>query len=418
MHREVVSRDEDRVPGDRNDEIQSTLRGHLAWWGLRHIESDAAYFAWQRDVFTLPELATLHRHVEAKRLATDGSAAEIAFYDLTAQPGSVPALYSQRYEYYLQVGSRITRQLDGAQTILDAGCGIGLLATFYAKQCPGATVVGIDRSPVSIDLARQRARELGLTNLHFECLDMDQEDLPGRFDLIIATHTLLQAEQDPGLPSRDWRTFERALDAQQQGFEHRTGLGVRLDRLRAGLTLQGCMMVFEKTRLLARRIPFQRALAARGLQLLVPPEPVRYRSIEEVTDDGPLYVMGVTVSGQALPWDESPEPDGGSPCELDALRSAPAEGDQPLYENHEASAQQAWINLPGKQVMSQVTREGPDGRQLHVEWGRTGEFVYLYCANSFDQRQLVVIEPARAAVLETYYREITSDQPNSEKGAL
>jgi hypothetical protein len=52
---------------------------------------------------------------------------------------------------------------------------------------------------------------------------------------------------------------------------------------------------------------------------------------------------------------------------------------------------------------------------LHVEWGRAGAFVYLYCANTFDQRQLVLIEPARAAVLETYYREITSEQSGGGK---
>ena len=165
------------MPCDTNDEIRATLHDHLTWWGLRHIESDAAYFAWQRDVFTPQELATLHQHIEAKRLATDGPSAEIAFYDLTAQPRSVPALYSQRYEYYLQVGSRVARHLNGAPSVLDVGCGIGILTTFYALQHPTCAVVGIDRSPVSIDLARQRTQELGLSNLHFECLDIDQQAL-------------------------------------------------------------------------------------------------------------------------------------------------------------------------------------------------------------------------------------------------
>lgn len=398
------------------DSVQRALRDHLASWGLRHIESDAAYFAWQREVFTPQELAALHSHIEAKRLATDGPSAEIAFYDLTAQPRAVPALYSQRYDYYLQVGSRVARHIGGAPSILDVGCGIGILTTFYAQQWPGCTVLGVDRSPASIDLARQRALESGLTNLRFECLDLDRQDLSGPFDLVIATHTLLQAEQEPGLPSRDWRTFERSPDAQaQQRFEQRTGLGARLDRLRAMLTPQGRAILFEKARQLARRVPFQRALAARWFRLLVPPEPVRYRSVEEVTDDGPLYVLGVAPQHQALPWDESPEPDGARPLDIDALRSAEAHGDQPLYENHESSAQQAWMELPDKQVSEEVTGEGPDGRQLHVEWGRAGEFMYLYCANTFDRRQLVVIEPARAAVLETYYREIIRDMPDDEK---
>ncbi len=400
-----------------SDSIQNALHDHLAWWGLRHIESDAAYFAWQRDVFTPQDLAALHRYIEAKRTATADPSADIAFYDLTARPRSVPVLYSQRYDYYLQVGSRIAGHLDGATSILDVGCGIGILTTFYARHCPGCTVLGIDRSSASIDLARQRAGELGLTNLRFDCLDLDRQGLPGPFDLIIATHTLLQAEQEPGLPSRDWRTFERSTDAQaQQRFEQRTSVGARLDRLKSWLPQQGRAILFEKSRLLARRVPFQRTLAARGFQVLVPPEPVRYRLVEEVTDDGPLYVLGLAPQDQTLPWDESPEPDGAMPLDLGALRSAQAQGDQPLYENHESSAQRAWIALPGKQVLKEATDEGPDGRQLHVEWGRAGEFVYLYCANTFDRRQLAVIEPARAAVLETYYGEITSDMPSGEKG--
>lgn len=398
---------------------RATLPEHLAWWGLRHIETDAAYFAWQREVFTPQELATLHQHIEAKRLASDDPSAEIAFYDLTAQPRTVPALYSQRYEYYLQVGSRVVRHLNGASSVLDVGCGIGILTTFYAQQHPDCAVLGIDRSPASIDLARQRARELGVTNLRFECLDIDQQALPGECDLLIATHALLQAEQDLGLPSHGWRTFERSADLQaQQRFEQRTGVGTRLDRLRAGVTTRGRMLLFEKTRQLARRVPLQRACAARGLQLLAPPEPVRYRSIEEVTDDGPLYLLGVMPPRESLEWDESPEPDGASSLEVEALRSIHAQGEQPLYENHECSAQQAWMKLSDKQVLEQLTNEESDGRQMHVEWGRAEGFHYLYCANTFDQRQLVIIEPARAAVLETYYRDIVRDVQSSEKGRL
>ena len=51
------------------------------------------------------------------------------------------------------------------------------------------------------------------------------------------------------------------------------------------------MMVFEKTRQLARRIPLQRALAARQLSLVEPPQLVRYSLVEEVSDDGPFFVL-------------------------------------------------------------------------------------------------------------------------------
>lgn len=176
------------------------------------------------------------------------------------------------------------------------------------------------------------------------------------------------------------------------------------------------MLLFEKTRQLARRVPFQRALAARGLRLLAPPEPVRYRSVEEVTDDGPLYALGLVPEPHTLPWNESPESDAAPKLNLETLRLDHKQSDQPLYENHESSAQQAWLDLPDKQILEQVTKEDLDGRRLHVEQGRAAGFHYLYCANSFDQRQLVLIEPARAALLESYYQEITGELDDSAKG--
>ena len=119
-----------------------------------------------------------------------------------------------------------------ATTVLDYGCGVGILTTFYARHCPETQFVGIDRSPGSIAVAQSKATELGLTNVRFECRDVEVEALCGSYDLIIATHALVQAEQDPGMPSRDWTTFERARDEPQQAaFEQRTGIDVRLDRL-------------------------------------------------------------------------------------------------------------------------------------------------------------------------------------------
>ena len=43
---------------------------------------------------------------------------------------------------------------------------------------------------------------------------------------------------------------------------------------------------------------------------------------------------------------------------------------------------------------------------MNVERGRFPGFQYLYCANTFDQRQLVIVKQAQAGILETYYQEI------------
>ena len=389
-----------------NDSLLQSLHSHLAWWGLRQFTSDEAYFQWQREALSPAELAALHRQVERKRRGSPAD--EVAFYDATAHPNILPVLYSQRYDYYLAIGPRVTNRLGEARSILDAGCGVGILTTFYARQYPGKTFVGIDRSPVSIVRAQEQAKALGLSNVQFECLDLDQSPPTRSYDLILATHALVQAEQDPGIPSRSWSTFERAGESRMQAdFERRTGLGLRLDRLNALLSAQGRMIVFEKTRQLARRVPLQRALAARDLGLIEQPELIRYLLVEEIADDGPFYLLGRGAPHQ-LRWDESPEPDEGRPFDRTKLHTGSTDPDAPLYENHWPSAQRVWEQLHNKRLLKETTRQEPDGRQLHVELGEAEEGVYLYCANTLDQRQLVIVEPVRAVVLESYYQEIAS----------
>jgi len=383
------------------------LHTHLAWWGLKRFTSDEAYFQWQRETLSPAEIAALLREVERKRRGSPAD--EVSFYDATAGSNILPVLHSQQHDYYLAIGLRVTDRIGMArsiQSILDVGCGAGILTTFYAREHPDRRFVGIDRSSASIARATGQAQALGLTNVQFECLDLEHMRPTHCSDLILATHVLVQAEQDPGVPSRSWNTFERAGGSQLQAdFERRTGIGARLDRLNALLSAQGRMIVFEKTRQLARRVPFQRALAARDLGLIEQPELVRYRLVEEITDDGPFYVLGRGASRQ-FHWDDSPEPDEGLPFDRTKLKAGSTDPDEPLYENHWPSAQQVWEQLRDKRILKETTRQEPDGRQLHVELGQAEEGAYLYFANTLDQRQLVLVEPARMAMLESYFQEI------------
>lgn len=331
---------------------------------------------------------------------------ETAFYDLTAVSRILPVLYSQRYEYFLEVGVRVLSRIGVANRVLDFGCGAGILTTFYARHCPDTQFVGIDRSPGSIAAAQSKAAELGLRNVRFECRDMEVEALDGSYECIISTHAMVQAEQEPGLPSLSWTTFERAQqEGQQAAFEQRTGIGVRVDRLIGMLSSGGRLVIFEKTRQLARRVPFQRALARRGIQLVEPPEAVRYRLVEEVADDGPFFVVQQGAS-HSYAWNEEPEPDEGLPFNRAMRRSAPHDPHIPLYENHWPSAQGVWEKLTDRLVRQEETRGEADGRQLHVELGSAEGLIYLYCANTFDQRQLILVEERRSGMLESYYREI------------
>ena len=390
------------------DSLQQSLKNHLDQWGLRRFTSDKAYFDWQQEMLSPQELTSLHDHVEQKRKGSPSD--EIAFYDLTAHPHILPVLYSQRYDYYLAIGPLVVARIGDARTMLDFGCGTGILTTFYARQFPRARVVGLDRSAGSIAEAQNKAKELDLQNVHFECLDVETTSSVGTYDCIVATHALVQSEQDQGLPSQGWQTFERACDPLRQAeFERRTRTGARLDRLMAAMPQSGRLIVFEKTRQLARRVPLQRAFSMRGLQLVEQPILIRYSLVEEVSDDGPLYVLR-KEEGSVVAWDEQPEPDGGLPFDRAHLNPDATDPDTPLYENHWPSAQHVWEGLKDRQVTRETTRQEPDGRQMHVEQGIAEGFAYVYCANTFDQRQLVMVDPNRSPLVTSYYDEIVAEK--------
>ncbi len=483
-------------------ELQTALERHLAWWGLRDVGSEGRYDEWQRQTLPPQHRALLTQLLEAKR-HSQSVADDIAFYDASVDPAVLPVLYSQRYHYYIAVGSAMGDRLGPAQHILDLGCGPGILTTFYATRYPDRQFLGLDRSPSCIETARQRAASLNLTNLQYACADLTTWTPDAQVDLILSAQALFQAEQDPGVPSRSWQTFERPHDQERQrAFERRTGLGERLDRLRGLLSSTGRVLLFEKTGHLARRVPFQRALAARGFCVLEPPVPLPNTQGEEVAGADLLYVLGRnaedTRPGSPASWPESPQivlrdevflcqgtaatlnwtrlPDkqvtathrpkgaGGRDRSVElgcaaagltylymmvgsshpvlllasmrahplltslvhqvsttgadpwvaltealgmaVTRRAEEDPDQaPLYENHTAAAQAVWESLRGRAVEKQADALQADGRQLHIELGTSQGLIFLYCANTFDQRQLVVMDPSRRALLEAYYAE-------------
>lgn len=78
---------------------------------------------------------------------------------------------------------------------------------------------------------------------------------------------------------------------------------------------------------------------------------------------------------------------------------------EPCYECHHPFAQHIFFDLPSKHIERQHTFEEGEGRQCHLELGSTLSLGYVYWANTFDQRQLVIMDQSRARLLEEYYEE-------------
>ena len=85
--------------------------------------------------------------------------------------------------------------------ILDVGCGSGFGTLALALANPGTTLVGVDLSPASIDLAQQRMAHHGFGDrCRFEVLSLENLDqlLPEKFDYINCDE-LLYLQPDPAV---------------------------------------------------------------------------------------------------------------------------------------------------------------------------------------------------------------------------
>ncbi len=84
---------------------------------------------------------------------------------------------------------------DKITSILDLGCGEGQLGFVLRELYPHAHLVGLDRSEQAIAAARQRARDLHLSDTEFIAGDVEQGMPPGAFDLIYASAIISHTHQ-------------------------------------------------------------------------------------------------------------------------------------------------------------------------------------------------------------------------------
>lgn len=93
---------------------------------------------------------------------------------------------------------RSLAETTGARSVVDLGCGTGMLTVRFAL--PGRSVVGVDPSPTMIEFARQRRGARGVT-----WIIGDSRSVPaGPFDLAVMTGNVAQH-----IPDGDW---QRTLD--------------------------------------------------------------------------------------------------------------------------------------------------------------------------------------------------------------
>lgn len=119
---------------------------------------------------------------------------------------------------------------DGPGRILDLGTGPGTLLLAALDQWPGATGMGIDRSPEALGYARRNAQRLGLApRAHFR-LGNWARGVDERFDLLLCNPPYVARDAELGPGVREHEPPE-ALFAGEQGLDDYRRLAPEIGRL-------------------------------------------------------------------------------------------------------------------------------------------------------------------------------------------
>lgn len=126
---------------------------------------------------------------------------------------------------------------DGPLLVADLGCGNGVLALVVARQCPAASIRGVDESYLAVASARENTTRAGLSerDIRFEVGDGLVETEAGSLDLVVCNPPFHQAQAVGDHLA--WRMFEQAKRALKPGGELRIvgnrhlGYHVKLNRI-------------------------------------------------------------------------------------------------------------------------------------------------------------------------------------------
>jgi len=166
-----------------------TLREHLASYGFREFESAELYRYWggrQLGEHKARILDRLRKPLE-KDDVQPGDV--LRFYEFIADPDVASVVHSMKTDAIRASGAAVWERIKEKKNILDFGCNIGYLTTWYAWH-GGNLVTGVDISPVSIEQAQKKAMAWQVTNAHFLHGDIRKLLHGKRYDAIVDTQTV------------------------------------------------------------------------------------------------------------------------------------------------------------------------------------------------------------------------------------
>lgn len=110
---------------------------------------------------------------------------------------------------WLGPGSTARDPMETVSSVLDIGCGTGLLAVHMAKRLPRGKVLGLDLSPAMVSKAKEFARTESVDNLRILELDAESMEFSEEFDLVVSNAAFHWMRNAGNLLERVFRSMRR-----------------------------------------------------------------------------------------------------------------------------------------------------------------------------------------------------------------
>jgi ubiquinone/menaquinone biosynthesis C-methylase UbiE len=102
------------------------------------------------------------------------------------------------------VGGEVTNM-----SILDAGCGKGMLSFTLAKKYPAWRITGVDMEATKIEKLNEIKEKLGMKNLQFHQKDLNSLESSESYDIILNCDVLEHMEDDERVIHKFWKALKQ-----------------------------------------------------------------------------------------------------------------------------------------------------------------------------------------------------------------
>ncbi|MBT8607049.1 class I SAM-dependent methyltransferase [Polynucleobacter paneuropaeus] len=170
------------------------LTKHLKLYGIHHFDDDS-YWEWAGSLLHqkigdngLDKLDRLRLPLQSDNTTTKDRQ---VFYNYISDFRFSGVIHSLKAGAIEASGSKVNCFTSNKNKILDFGCNIGYLTTWYALSNPSSEIFGFDVNRKSIDTAKLFATKIGIKNIQFNHGNINK--LSNQFfDLVIDTQSIFE----------------------------------------------------------------------------------------------------------------------------------------------------------------------------------------------------------------------------------